>query len=115
MPVRRRVIATMIRGLSKEVVWVRRYSYFDTAMPRALQLAMSYATEGDIIEFASIEFGYQLGILRIKKSGKFEVEMSPLVKASPSLLKLMSAEIESAYTPTYEKKPTHKHSSVTRH
>jgi len=88
----RRVIATMTRGLSKEVIEVRRYSYFDTAMPRMLQMAISYCTEGDFIEFASIEFGFQLGILRILKGGRFEMEMSPLVKASPSLLKLISED-----------------------
>ncbi|MND14850.1 hypothetical protein D3C80_50540 [compost metagenome] len=91
----RRVIATMYRGRSKEVIMVRRYAYFDTAMPRMLQLAISYCNEGDFIEIASIEFGYQLGVLHIRKNGKFEMEMSSLVKASPSLLKLMSEDMES--------------------
>ena len=31
----RRVVATMTRGQSKEVIMIRRYSYFDTAMPPA--------------------------------------------------------------------------------
>lgn len=88
----RRVIATMIRGKSKEVIDVRRYAYFDTALPRMLQLAISYCNEGDFIEFASIEFGYQLGILHIRKNGRFEIEMSDLVKASPTLLKLMTED-----------------------
>ncbi|MNN70247.1 hypothetical protein D3C81_1860870 [compost metagenome] len=64
-------------------------------MPRMLQLAISYCNEGDFIEIASIEFGYQLGVLHIRKNGKFEMEMSSLVKASPSLLKLMSEDMES--------------------
>jgi hypothetical protein len=71
---------------------VRHYSYFDTAMPRMLQLAISYCNEGDFIEFASTEFGYQLGVLRINKGNRFDMEMSPLVKASPSLLKLMTED-----------------------
>ena len=87
---RRRVVATMTRGKSKEIIMTRHYSYFDTAMPRMLQLAISYCNEGDFIEFASTEFGYQLGILHIRKSGRFDMEMSPLVKASPTLLKLMT-------------------------
>ncbi|OMP14233.1 hypothetical protein COLO4_00150 [Corchorus olitorius] len=87
-----RVIATMHRGQSKEIIMVRRYSYFDTAMPRMLQLAITQCNEGDFIEFASIEEGWQLGILRILKGGKFEMEMSELVKAAPSLLKLMSED-----------------------
>lgn len=88
----RRVIATMMRGKSKEVIMVRRYSYFDTAMPRMLQLAISYCNEGDLVEFASIEHGFQLGTLHILKGGKFEMSMSPLVKSSPTLLKLMNED-----------------------
>jgi hypothetical protein len=91
-PSRRRVIATMTRGKSKEVIMVRHYSYFDTAMPRMLQLAISYCNEGDFITFDSAEFGHQLGVLHIRKGGRFEMEMSPLVKSSPSLLKLMTED-----------------------
>lgn len=91
-PKRRRVVATMYRWKTKEVTMVRYYAYFDTAMPRMLQLAISYCDEGDFIEFASIEFGYQLGILRVLKGGRFEMEMSELVKTSPSLLKLMTED-----------------------
>jgi hypothetical protein len=82
----------MTRGKSKEVIMVRYFSYFDTAMPRMLQLAISYCNEGDFIEFASTEIGHQLGVLHIRKGGRFEMEMSPLVKASPSLLKLMNED-----------------------
>lgn len=88
----RRVIATMTRGQSKEVTMVRKYSYFDTAVPLMLQLAISYCNEGDFIEFASIEEGWQLGILRILKGGKFNLEMSDLVKSAPALLKLLSED-----------------------
>ena len=88
----RRVLATMTRGKSKEVIDVRRYAYFDTAMPRMLQLAISYCNEGDFIEFSSIEFGFQLGVLYIRKGNRFEMEMNDIVKSSPSLLKLMSED-----------------------
>jgi hypothetical protein len=91
-PAPRRVVAIMMRGKSKEVIMARHYSYFDTAMPRMLQLAITYCNEGDFIEFTSSEFGYQLGVLHIRKGGRFEMEMSPLVKASPSLLKLMTED-----------------------
>lgn len=91
-PIRRRVVATMTRGKSKEVIMVRHFSYFDTAMPRMLQLAISYCNEGDFIEFASTEIGHQLGVLYIRKGGRFEMEMSSLVKSSPSLLKLMTED-----------------------
>ena len=87
---RRRVVATMTRGKSKEVIMVRHYSYFDTAMPRMVQLAITYCNEGDFIEFGSVELGHQLGILHVRKGGRFEMDMSPLVKSSPSLLKLMN-------------------------
>jgi len=89
---RRRVIATMHRAKSKDVIMTRHYGYFDTAMPRMLQLAINYCNEGDFIEFASIEHGFQLGVLHVRKGGRFEVEMSPLVKSSPALLKLMTED-----------------------
>lgn len=88
--VRRRVVATMRRGQSKDVILVRHFAYFDTAMPRLVQLAMSYGNEGDFVEFFSHELGFQIGILRILKSNRFEMEMSSLVKSSPTLLKLMN-------------------------
>jgi hypothetical protein len=91
-PSRRRVVATMHRAKSKDVIMARHYSYFDTALPRMLQLAISYCNEGDFIEFVSTEFGHQLGVLHIRKGGRFEIEMSSLVKASPSLLKLMNED-----------------------
>lgn len=90
---RRRVVATMTRGKSKEVILVRRYRYFDTAMPRMVQLAINYCNEGDFITFDSEDFGFQLGVLHIRKGGRFEMDMNPIVKSSPSLLKLMSEDI----------------------
>jgi len=89
---RRRVVATMTRGKSKEVIMVRRYSYFDTALPRMLQLAISYCNEGDFVVFTSAEYGLHLGTLFIRKQGRFDIEMDDLVKASPSLLKLMNED-----------------------
>lgn len=91
-PNRRRVVAVMYRAKSKDVIMTRHYAYFDTAMPRMLQLAISYCNEGDFIEFSSSEFGHQLGVLHIRKGGRFEMEMSPLVKSSPSLLKLITED-----------------------
>ena len=85
----RTIVATMTRGQSKKPIMVRRYSYFDTAMPRMLQLAISYCNEGDFVDFSSDSFG-NLGTLRVGKGGKFSLEMNPLVKSAPSLLKLMS-------------------------
>ena len=89
---KRRIVATMTRGRSKDVIMVRRYSWFDTAMPRMLQLAMTYCNEGDFVEFASTDFGWQLGILHVRKGGRFDVEMNPLVKHNPTLLKLMTED-----------------------
>lgn len=92
-PNRRRVVAKMMRGRSKDVIMVRHYSYFDTAMPRMLQLAINYCNEGDCIEFSSAELGFQLGILHVRTGGRFDMEMNPIVKDSPSLLKLMNEDI----------------------
>lgn len=94
---RLRVTATFLRstgpGREMQRLWTRRYAYFDTAMPRAVQLALSQGVEGDIVEFTSSELGFQMGVLRVKAGGKFDVEMSPLVKASPTLLKLMEKRL----------------------
>lgn len=87
---RRRVVATMMRGKSKEVILKRHFAYFDTAMPRLMQLAINYGNEGDFVEFYSHELGFQIGILRILKNNRFEIEMSSLVKSSPTLLKLIN-------------------------
>lgn len=90
--VKRRVTATMMRGKSKDVILVRRFSYFDTAMPRMLQLAISYCNEGDFVEFVSEELGLHLGTLYVRRNGRFDMDMDPLVKSAPSLLKLMSED-----------------------
>lgn len=97
----RRVTATMYRrnkpgrdtlddrSAPYDVVWVRHYSYFDTAMPRAVQLAMTYGQSGDVVEFHSSEFGFLLGKLHVEAGRRQRMEMSELAEASPSLMKLM--------------------------
>lgn len=89
---RRKIVATMTRGRSKEPILVRHFMYFDTAMPRMIQLSISYCNEGDFVSFVSADLGFEIGILRIKSGNRFEMEMSPLVKSSPSLLKLLSSD-----------------------
>lgn len=70
-------------------VWTRQYSYFDTAMPRAVQLLMSSGQTGDTVVFHSIEFGFELGQLHMTSGRRIVLSMSELVEASPSLMKLM--------------------------
>lgn len=89
---RRRVVATMTRGRSKDPILVRHFMYFDTAMPRMMQLAISYANEGDFVSFVSADLGFEIGVLRIKSNNRFEMEMNQIVKSSPSLLKLMNSD-----------------------
>jgi len=89
---RRRVVATMYRGQSKEVILVRHFAYFDTAVPRIVQLAISYCNEGDFAEFHSQELGFSIGTLWVKKGNRFDIEMSGLVKSSQSLLKLLNSD-----------------------
>ena len=85
----RKVVATLVRGRAKEVVWRRFYSYMDTAMPRAVQMALHDSEPGDVVVFASIEYGFQLGVMHVHPKGKFDLVVSDLVTNSPSLLKLM--------------------------
>ena len=89
----RLIIATLLRGKKQEKVWVRYYNWMDTAMPRAVQLALCYGNPGDVVEFASTELGFQIGVLRILPKNRVELEYSPMVKHSTSLLKLLSQGI----------------------
>lgn len=88
----RRIIATLLRGKKQEKVWVRYYNWMDTAMPRALQLALCYGNPGDVVEFASTELGFQIGTLTILPRQRVELVYSPLVQHSTSLLKLLSQD-----------------------
>jgi len=95
----RRVVATLHRrncplptvgsAPGTDVVWTRQYSYFDTAMPRAVQLLMSSGQAGDTVVFHSIEFGFELGQLRVSSGRRVLLEMTELAESSPSLMKLM--------------------------
>jgi nitroimidazol reductase NimA-like FMN-containing flavoprotein (pyridoxamine 5'-phosphate oxidase superfamily) len=87
---RRRVVATMMKGQSKEVIMKRYYAYFDTAVPRMVQLALNYANEGDFVTFHSAEVGFEIGTLRVLPKNQFEIEMHAVVKSSPTLLKLVN-------------------------
>lgn len=86
---RRRIVTTLYRGHDKRVVRVRYYNWMDTAVPRVVQLALHDGESGDVVEFVSAEFGFQLGIMHQLPKGKFDLIMSDLVKNSPSLLKLV--------------------------
>ncbi|MNT95800.1 hypothetical protein D3C72_2377520 [compost metagenome] len=59
-------------------------------MPRALQLALCYGQAGDVVEFASVELGFQIGTLTLLPKQKVELIYSPLVQNSASLLKLLN-------------------------
>lgn len=85
----RKVIATLWRAGVAESERSRQYAYFDTAMPRAVQMVLGRSNAGDMVEFSSKEYGFQLGVLKVREGGKFDLYMSPLVTASPHLLKLM--------------------------
>lgn len=85
----RPISATLYRGRKKEKVWTRYYSWMDTAMPRAVQLTLQTGEEGDVVEFASTELGFQIGVLHVRPRNRLELEYSDLVKSSPSLMKLL--------------------------
>lgn len=85
----RAISATLYRGKKKEKVWTRYYNWMDTAMPRAVQLAIQTGNDGDVVEFASQELGFQIGVLHVLSKNRVELEYSPLVRSSPSLLRLM--------------------------
>ena len=90
---RRLIAATLWRsqGPNKDrtKVWVRHYGRMDSALPRAVQLAIREGVAGDVVEFTSTEFGFHLGIARILTRGRFEQELSELALDSPNLMSLM--------------------------
>lgn len=87
--------ATLLRSTgpkrAREVVWVRRYGWMDTAMPRAAQLLMREGQPGDLIEFSGESEGFQLGVMRLVGAYAIQMEWAPLVKQSPSLMRLLGA------------------------
>ena len=44
---RRRIMACLYQGKNKKPVWTRYYNWMDTAMPRAVQLALCSGYPGD--------------------------------------------------------------------
>lgn len=89
-------MASLFRGKKKEKVWTRYYAWMDTAMPRAVALALQTGQVGDVVEFSSVELGFQIGILHVCPKNKFKLSYSPLVRNSPSLLKLVDNPIVQA-------------------
>ena len=89
----RKIMASLFRGKKKEKVWTRYYAWMDTAMPRAVALALQTGEVGDVVEFSSVELGFQIGTLHVCPKNKFELSYSPLVRNSPSLLKLVDGPI----------------------
>ena len=83
-------MASLFRGKKKEKVWTRYYAWMDNAMPRAVALALHTGEVGDVVEFSSVELGFQIGTLHVCPKNKIELTYSPLVKSSPSLLKLVN-------------------------
>ena len=92
----RKIMASLFRGKKKEKVWTRYYAWMDTAMPRAVALALQTGEVGVVVEFSSVELGFQIGILHVCPKNKFELSYSPLVRNSPSLLKLVDNPIVQA-------------------
>lgn len=89
-------MASLFRGKKKEKVWTRYYAWMDTAMPRAVALALQTGEVGDVVEFSSVELGFQIGILHVCPKNKFELSYSPLVRNSHALLKLVDGPIVQA-------------------
>jgi len=87
----RRICATLYRGKKQDKIWVRYYNWMDTAMPRAMQLALCYGQPGDVVEFHSTELGFQIGTMKVLPKNHVEMDYSSLVKSSHHLLKLLES------------------------
>lgn len=89
----RQISATLFRatgiGTERKHVWIRHYSWIDTAFPRTVGVAISSGQVGDVVEFAFIESGLQLGTVKVVGAYRVETEWSPLVKRNPKLKALL--------------------------
>lgn len=51
----------------------RRYSRLNTAVPRAVQIAMQDGHVGDVIEVYHAETGLAIGAIKVLSSGKLDI------------------------------------------
>ena len=90
----RRIVATLLRstgpGQKREPVWVRRFAWLDTALPRCTQLALNYGQPGDIVEIVSLDLHIQIGYLEVQPKYRIKMNYSGLIVDSKSLRKLLN-------------------------
>lgn len=68
----RNIIATLLR--KNKVIWVRHYGKLDTAVPRAVQLAMRVGEPRDVVELSHAHTGLQLGTVKLHVNGKLTTD-----------------------------------------
>lgn len=69
---KRPIVATWYHG--KQAVKTRFFVRISTAFPRMLQLLMENGYQGDVVEFASTEFGYQIGTVKLTANGAVNIQ-----------------------------------------
>lgn len=84
----RPISATLLRstgpGKAREPVWIRHFTWLDSAIPRATALALWDGQVGDVVSIVNKATGYELAVLRITGARKVAIEWSALVEASPA-------------------------------
>ena len=68
------IVATFYRK-NKELS-SRRFSRIGTAFPRAVQVLMLDGQPGDVVEFSSREWGFQIGTVKIHAGGRMSITWS---------------------------------------
>lgn len=86
----RPLVATLFSN--RKPVWVRYYARLDTAVRKSVHLAVLEGEPGDVIEFSSRQFGYQIGTVVIHVLGRLTVSwdkqfLTEALKASEELSK----------------------------
>lgn len=74
----RPILATLHRkvngsGATQEL-WKRHYSRITRAIPRAVEIALLTGQPGDVVEFSSNDFGYQIATVRLSVGGKIDIK-----------------------------------------
>lgn len=89
----RRITATLMRsegpGLERKPVWVRRYNWLDTALPRATALAINYGQPGDAVVLHFSETGFEIAVLTVSARCRIEIAYSALVNSLPKFQALL--------------------------
>jgi hypothetical protein len=67
------------------ILWTRHYSSMESAIKRAVGLAITEGFPGDVVEFSHSDLGYQVATVTLATRGKLTIDWSPLEAAERAI------------------------------